>query len=99
LRDVVVPRVLECETLIAVDVGRKGPDQSNERIMASIWESGAAMREAIAMTSSPRHFDFEITAEASDASVEVLPLSLTVANDSDEPAQILRCLPLGSTTG
>jgi hypothetical protein len=95
LRDSVMPDFVGRAGLLASYVGRRGSDQSDRRVIASVWESARALAAAISASGpgsvSDERFPFESDGEEiADARIEVLPLEVALAFDPQVPVQILR---------
>ncbi len=78
LREVMLPDMVALPGIRAAHVGRQGPDETGERIVASIWESRAAMVAAVGdsfdiPTFHPEQFD-----ETTDKRLDVVGLALVV---------------------
>ena len=76
LRDVLVPDLLAHEAVADVIVGRRGPDEIGERIVASVWESEQAMVDAMGPEIEASAFHPEYLAETRDRTLEVVPLAV-----------------------
>ena len=75
LRDELIPELRCRPGVIDVQVGRKGPDELGERLVASVWGSHEAMVASVGedLESSPFHPEY--LAETADRSLELLPLA------------------------
>jgi hypothetical protein len=88
LRHDVVPDLLARPGLVAAHVGRRGPDRSDERLIATVWSSSKAM--VTGLGNGPGERPDPASAEIVDGSIEVLALAASLTFDERQPAAILR---------
>ncbi len=88
LRRTLLPPFLELPGLRDVYVGRRGPDESGERMIASIWESDAAL--SAAMGPGGDRLEIEKAEEVGPFRVELMSLAVDLPFDRTEEAQVLR---------
>jgi heme-degrading monooxygenase HmoA len=89
LRRTLLPPFLELPGLRSVYVGRRGPDESGERMIVSIWESGAAMSAAQGAGDGDR-LEIETAEEVGPCRLEFVTLAVDLPFDRADPAQVLR---------
>lgn len=85
LRDVLVPDLLAFPDLVDAYVGRHGPDEMGERLIASVWESRSTMAAAVGETFDPPIFHPEHLAATTDRVLEIHELDVTLRFE-DAPA-------------
>jgi hypothetical protein len=90
LRDRVMPRFVEQPGLLATYVGRRGAAGVDERMIASVWESHAAIRAAADDPTTRDTFSFEVDGDVADPRLETIPLRLALGFDPRGDPQILR---------
>lgn len=90
LRETMIPDLLRLDGVVDVHVGRHGPDSIGDRIVASIWESEAAMLTAMGPDVETSHFHPEHLQETTDRTVEVLALAIAVRSERSEQGRVLR---------
>jgi heme-degrading monooxygenase HmoA len=90
LRDTMIPDLLRLPGVVDVHVGRHGPDSIGERLVASIWESEAAMVAAMGSDVEASRFHPEHLEETTDRSVEVHPLAIAVRVDRPDDGHVMR---------
>jgi hypothetical protein len=73
LREVHVPGLLAFDALEDVYVGRQGPDELGERIVASVWTSRSRMDASVGEDFDPQIFHPEHLDATSDRRLEILP--------------------------
>lgn len=81
LRDALIPDLVAFPDLVDVYVGRHGPDEMGERLVASVWESRSAMRSAVGDTFDQPVFHPEYIDETTDRGLDIHPLDLTLRLD------------------
>jgi heme-degrading monooxygenase HmoA len=89
LRRTLLPPFFELPGLRSVYVGRRGPDESGERMIVSIWESGAAMSAAQGAGDGDR-LEIETAEEVGPCRLEFVTLAVDLPFDRADPAQVLR---------
>jgi hypothetical protein len=90
LRDVFVPDLLSYPAVRDVLVGRMGPEETGERLVASVWESARAMLTAMGDDIEASRFHPEYLDATTDRTLEVLPLAVCERWPDDRPVTILR---------
>ena len=88
LRRSLRPPFLELPGLREVYVGRRGPDESGERMIVSLWESDAAL--AAALGPGGDRLEIEKAEEVGPCKVELVSLAVDLPFDRAEEAQVLR---------
>jgi hypothetical protein len=78
LRDVLVPDLFAIPEVADVYVGRQGPDEMGERLVASIWESRAAMAAAVGEDFDHPVFHPEHLAETTERILEIHELDIAL---------------------
>jgi hypothetical protein len=92
LREVMLPDLLTCPGLRAVLAGRQGPDETGERLVASIWESETAMADAVGLTFDEPKFHREHLPDTVARRLDILPIAFTVDVPSAAPPTLIRLL-------
>jgi hypothetical protein len=90
LRTVMLPDMRRMDGLVDVHVGRRGPDQLGDRIVASIWASRDAMVAGMGATLDESTFHPDRLADTADRTLEVYPLDIVLRFDEGRPASLLR---------
>ncbi|HEX5590960.1 MAG TPA: hypothetical protein VFX65_11775 [Candidatus Limnocylindrales bacterium] len=90
LRDEMIPDLLRLPGLRDVHVGRQGPGDLGPRLVASIWDSRAAMAEAVGEDFDPPTFHPERLAETTDRELLWLPLAFSWTADIPGRPSVLR---------
>jgi hypothetical protein len=95
LRDELIPDLVAFPDLVDVYVGRQGPDEMGERLVASVWESRSAMAAAVGEGFDPATFHPEHLHETTDRVLEMEDLAIAMRFDhppamSESTAGILR---------
>ena len=90
LRETMIPDLLRLPGVVDVHVGRHGPDSIGERVVASTWESEAAMLDAIGPDVESSRFHPEHLDETTDRSVEVYALAIAVLAERREQGHVMR---------
>ena len=90
LRDVLVPDLLGIDAVRDVIVGRHGPNELGERVVASVWDSADAMLEAMGPELDESRFHAEHLDDTRDRTLEVVPLRVQLRWPADQSAAILR---------
>jgi heme-degrading monooxygenase HmoA len=89
LRRTLLPAFLRLPGLRDAYVGRRGPEDSGERVIVSIWESADTMTAALgAVGEAPR--GIEAAEEVGPSKVEFVLLAVDLPFDRPDPAQVLR---------
>lgn len=78
LRDELVPDLVAFPDLVDAYVGRQGPDEMGERLVASVWESRSAMTAAIGESFDPPTFHAEHLDATTDRVLEIHELHLAL---------------------
>lgn len=90
LRETMIPDLLRLPGVVDVHVGRHGPDSIGDRIVASIWESEAAMLAAMGADVESSRFHPEHLRETTDRTLEVHPLAIAVRAERSERGHVMR---------
>lgn len=90
LRDTVAPSLAALPGLAHVYAGRRGPDEIGERLIASVWESRAALAAALGNAAEAAPGSAELAPHVVDPLVEVLPIAVELAFDQVAVPGILR---------
>jgi hypothetical protein len=94
LRDVLVPDLLAMADVVEVYVGRQGPEEMGERLVASIWASRSAMTSAVGEDFDHPVFHPEHLAETTERILEIHELDIVLRFDDPmaaaHPMGILR---------
>jgi hypothetical protein len=89
LREVLLPDLWREPGVQLVLAGRRGTDDTGERVVASVWTSLSSMRDAMGDDVERSRFHPEHLGETTDRRVEVLPV-LRAVGKSDASSGILR---------
>jgi hypothetical protein len=89
LRRSLLPAFLEEPGLRDAYVGRRGPGESGQRLIVSIWDSAGAMTSALGGDAAARR-GIEAADEVGASKIEFVPLAVDLPFDRPEPAQVLR---------
>ncbi len=81
LRDALIPDLFAFPDLVDVYVGRHGPDEMGERLVASVWESRSAMLSAVGDSFDQPVFHPEYLEETADRGLDIHQLDLTFRFD------------------
>ena len=90
LRDVMIPDLRLLPGLQQVYVGRQGPDEIGDRVVASIWTSRRAMAAAVGETFEVPRFHAEYLEETTDRRLDCLPLAFAIEGERVEPVALIR---------
>ena len=85
LRDELIPDLVAFPDLVDVYVGRQGPDEMGERLVASVWESRPAMAAAVGEGFELAMFHPEHLGETADRVLEMEDLAVVMQFD-DPPS-------------
>jgi hypothetical protein len=85
LRDELIPDLVAFPALIDAYIGRQGPDEMGERLVASVWESRAAMSADVGEGFEPAIFHPEQLDGITDRALDVEELTIAMHFD-DVPA-------------
>jgi hypothetical protein len=88
LRRTLLPAFLDVPGLRDAYVGRRGPDETGEPMIVSIWDSTAMTATLGAVGEAPR--GIEAAEEVGQSTVEFVLLAVDLPFDRPEPAQVLR---------
>lgn len=88
LRDVLAPAIEARPGALAVFVGRQGPDELGERLIASIWTSAELMAESMGTDADDALIHPEFLPDTTDRRLAVLPVSLQIHSAQAEPTLI-----------
>jgi hypothetical protein len=86
LRDELIPDLFAFPGLIDVYVGRHGPDEMGERLVASVWESRGAMTGAVGDTFDQPVFHPEHLGETTERELEIHGLDVALRFDEGQGA-------------
>lgn len=89
LRRTLLPAFLELPGLRDAYVGRRGPDESGERMIVSIWQSGEAMSAAQGAGGGDL-LEIETAEEVGPCRLESVTLAVDLPFERADPARILR---------
>jgi hypothetical protein len=89
LRRTLLPALLELPGLREAYVGRRGPDDSGERMIVSIWQSSSAMSAAQGFGDGDL-LEIETAEEVGPCRLEFVTLALDLPFDRADRAQVLR---------
>lgn len=89
LRRDLLPALIELPGLREAYVGRRGPDDSGERLIVSIWESGEAMAAA-RVAGGEDHLEIERADEVGPCRLEIVTLAVDLPFERADVAQVLR---------
>lgn len=90
LRDVMLPDLATLRGIRAIHVGRQGPDETGERIVASTWDSRAAMAAAVGETFDRPTFHPEHFGDTTDKRLDVVALRLVVEPRGPAEERVIR---------
>jgi hypothetical protein len=90
LRDEVLPGFLAAAAIRDAYVARNGSGVAGERVIASVWESRAAMASELGEASVIGRFQPERVEDLTSSRLDILPLAFSVRQDGEEPPSILR---------
>jgi hypothetical protein len=90
IRDEMGPDLRALDGVIAVWIGRQGPDELGDRALISLWESEAAMLAAMGEDIERSRFHPEHLAETVQRRLEVLPVLVEMGTQRATTAAILR---------
>jgi heme-degrading monooxygenase HmoA len=92
LRDTMLPDLRRLPGLIDLHLGRRGPDELGQRLLATVWSSQEAMVAAVGEDFDHPVFHPEFLAETTDRTLESRPLAISMALEVSGRARILRTL-------
>ena len=90
LRDVMIPDLVQKDGLEAVIVGRRGPGELGDRVIATVWRDEAAMIEAVGSSFERPVFHPEYLDETTDRILEIAPIVFACRSEGDSPTQLVR---------
>jgi hypothetical protein len=90
LRRTLLPAFLELPGLREAYVGRRGPDDSGERMIVSIWHSGDAMAAAQVSGGEGELIEIETAEEVGPCRLELVTLAVDLPFERADRAQVLR---------
>jgi hypothetical protein len=90
LRDGVLPDLLAIAGIRDAYVGRQGPDENGERVIASVWASRRQMAANLGDSSDIGRFHAELVHDFTSSRLDVLPIQVAVATERSAPPRILR---------
>ncbi len=86
LRDELIPDMVAFPDLVDVYVGRQGPDEMGDRLVASVWASRAAMSSAVGEGFAPATFHPEHLEETTERILEAHDLDVVLRFDPGDVA-------------
>jgi hypothetical protein len=92
MRDRMLPDLLTCRGLRAVFAGRQGPDETGERIVASVWDTDAAMVDAVGRTFDQPKFHPEHLDDTVARRLDIVPIAFGVDAPSAARPALIRLL-------
>jgi heme-degrading monooxygenase HmoA len=90
LRTVMLPDLRRIDGLLDVHVGRHGPDQLGDRIVATVWTDRGAMVAGIGPSLAESTFHTERMSDTTEHHFEVLELDVSLRFDGGAPSTLLR---------
>jgi hypothetical protein len=90
LREAVLPDLLAIAGVRDAYVGRHGPDENGERVIASVWASRPQMATHLGESSDIGRFHAELVHDFTSSRLDVLPIHVAVSAERSEPPRILR---------
>jgi hypothetical protein len=90
LRDTVLPGLLALPGLVDAFVGRHGPGEDQERVIASVWRSRRAMAGDLQASSLLAPFQPDQAPEIVASRLDVLPVAVAIRPERDAPPAIVR---------
>jgi heme-degrading monooxygenase HmoA len=90
LRDVLLPELFERDGIIDAYVARHGPDETGERIIASVWETQSAMEAGANEASATAGRHDEYADGIPGVRVQAHPVAVRLEFELEDPARILR---------
>jgi hypothetical protein len=90
LRDDVLPGLLALPGLADAFVGRHGPGEDQERVIASVWRSRRAMSRDLESSSLLAPFQPDQEPEIVASRLDILPVAVAIRPDRVEPPAIIR---------
>jgi hypothetical protein len=90
LRDDVLPGLLALPGLVDAFVGRPGPAEDQEPVIASVWRSRRAMSRDLESSSLLAPFQPDQEPEIVASRLDILPVAVAIRPDRVEPPAIIR---------
>jgi heme-degrading monooxygenase HmoA len=90
LRTLMLPELRRIDGLVDIHVGRHGPEQLGDRIVASVWADRDAMVAGVGPTLAESSFHPEWLSDTTDQTLEIHPLDIVLRFDPGRPASLLR---------
>jgi hypothetical protein len=90
LRDQMIPDLCRLPGLLDVHGGRQGPGDLGRRVIASIWATGAEMREGVGESFDEGRFHPEHLDETTERELTILPILVRTAREPMPRSGILR---------
>ena len=90
LRDSMAPRLASIAGVRHVHVGRRGPDESGERLIVSVWESHDAMAAGTHGSNGSGGLEVGIAGDIAEPTLEVLPVAVDLPFELAAEPGILR---------
>jgi len=92
LRDVMLPDLAALDGIEEIIVGRRGPGELGERLIATIWASTAEMLAAVGESFDRPVFHPELLDETSERRLDIAPVLLDVGSGLPREPQVVRLL-------
>jgi len=92
LRDVMLPDLATVDGIEEIVVGRRGPGELGERLIATLWSSEAAMLAAVGESFDRPLFHPELLDETSERRLDKAPILLDVGAGLPREPQVVRLL-------
>ena len=99
LRTEMLPDMRRLPGLLDVHVGRHGPEDLGDRIVASVWTDQASMVAGVGSSLASPVFHAHRLPETTDRDLEVLPLDVLLRFDLPRPPTVLRVFRGGVRPG
>jgi hypothetical protein len=90
LRESIAPRLASLHGLERLYLGRRGPDESGERVMVSVWASHEALVDGLGAPNGSGGLDVDLAVAVEEPTVEVLPIHVAVPDGVPGTPGILR---------
>ena len=95
-REVMLPDLVAAEGIDEIVVGRRGPGELGERLIATIWNSEAAMDAAVGSSFDRPVFHPELIDELTDRRLDIAPILFEHGSMAGQDPQVVR-LVIGLT--
>jgi hypothetical protein len=90
VREVMIPDLLQRDGLEAVIVGRRGPGELGDRLIASVWRDQASMVDAVGASFDRPVFHPEFMDETTDKVLETAPIAFACRSGDEADPQLVR---------